>query len=160
VKAAPFISQSLKEYKIKLKLIICMKKINCILLVDDNPYDNEFHKIIIKKADVCNHMRVVNDGIEALVYIMNAGKPGQENDYLKANLIFLDINRPRMNGFEFLEKYTKIDENLKSSGVIIMLTTSLNPDDNTRASVHKEVTEFLNKPLDVKTLLEISEKYF
>jgi CheY-like chemotaxis protein len=137
-----------------------MKKINCILLIDDNDSDNTYHKIIIKKADVCNQIRVVLDGVQALAYIANSAKPGQEKDYPKADLIFLDINMPRMNGFEFLEEYHKLDEKVKASIVITMLTTSLNPDDEKRAMAVNEVDEFRNKPLTIEMLHEIIEKHF
>lgn len=137
-----------------------MKKINCILLVDDNPADNEFHKIIINKADVCNHIRVAFDGAMALEYIANSAKEGNEEEYPKANLIFLDINMPRVNGFEFLEAYHKLDEQLKSEIVIVMLTTSLNPDDEKRARDTNEVTDFQNKPLTEESLREIIALYF
>lgn len=44
-----------------------MKKINCILLIDDNPADNEFHSIIIREAGICDSIQVVTDGERALV---------------------------------------------------------------------------------------------
>jgi CheY-like chemotaxis protein len=137
-----------------------MKKINCILLIDDNPADNEFHKIRITKADVCNHIHVALSGPEALEYIKKAGESPQSEDYPKPDLIFLDINMPGMNGFEFLEEYKKLEPKLKSKVVIVMLTNSLNPDDQKRAMATKEVSEFQNKPLSVQTLKETVEKYF
>lgn len=137
-----------------------MKKVNCILLVDDSPADNEFHRIHLTKAGVCNHIRVAYDGAMALEYIENSAKKGNESDYPKANLIFLDINMPRVNGFEFLEAYQKLDEKLKSEIVIVMLTTSLNPDDEKRAMATKEVTEFHSKPLTDRSIKEIIENYF
>lgn len=137
-----------------------MKKLNCILLIDDNPADNEFHKIKIKKADACDHIQVTTGGCEALAYIIKAGEMGQSQIYPKPDLIFLDINMPGMNGFDFLEEYHKLDERLKSKVVIIMLTTSLNPDDQTRAKNYTEVNDFQNKPLTVEIVREVVEKYF
>jgi len=137
-----------------------MKKINCILLIDDNIDDNEYHEIIIQQADVCNQVRFAKNGIEGLEYIRNAAKPGMGEQYPKANLIFLDINMPKMNGFEFLEAYHKLDEHLKAEIVICMLTTSLNPDDEKMARELNEVNEFQRKPLTVEILKEIVEKYF
>ena len=136
-----------------------MKKINCILLVDDNPADNEFHKIIISDSQVCNSVKIATSGAKALDYLVKSGDGGQE-DFPKPDLIFLDINMPGMNGFEFLEEYHSLDEKLKSKIVIIMLSTSLNPDDAEKARQIKEVTEFMNKPLMVDTLKETIEKYF
>lgn len=137
-----------------------MKKINCILLIDDNTADNVYHKIIITEADVCNTIRVATDGRMALDYIIKSGEPGQSDAFPKADLIYLDINMPGLNGFEFLEEYHKLDERLKSKVIIIMLTTSLNPDDQKRAMSYKEVTGFVNKPLTVEMLHETIEKYF
>ncbi len=136
-----------------------MKKINCILLVDDNPADNEFHKIIINDSRVCNKIQVATTGRNALDYIINSGK-GDSEEFPKPDLIFLDINMPGMNGFEFLAEYHKLDEKLKSKIVIIMLSTSLNPDDSERASQIQEVTEFMNKPLMSESLQQAIEKYF
>lgn len=67
---------------------------------------------------------------------------------------------PGMNGFDFLEEYKKLDAKLKSKVVIVMLTNSLNPDDQKRALASKEVSEFQNKPLSIKTLQDIIMKYF
>lgn len=137
-----------------------MKKINCILLIDDNPADNEYHKIIIAEANICSHVQVAVDGRKALDYIIKSGEPNQSEAFPKPDLIYLDINMPGMNGFEFLEEYDKLEERLKAKVVIIMLTTSLNPDDKERANMTKEVNEFQNKPLTVEILHETLEKYF
>jgi CheY-like chemotaxis protein len=136
-----------------------MKKINCILLIDDNPADNEFHKIRITKAGICNHIKIVTSGREAIDYLMKVGD-AKEESYPKPDLIFLDINMPGMNGFEFLEEYKKLASKLKSKVVIVMLTNSLNPDDQKRALATHEVSEYQNKPLSVKTLQDTIEKYF
>jgi CheY-like chemotaxis protein len=137
-----------------------MKKINCILLIDDNQADNEFHRIKIMKADVCNNIKIVTNGQMALDYLIKSGEPGQQESYPKPDLIFLDINMPGMNGFEFLEEYKKLDQSLKSKVVIIMLTTSLNPDDKERALATNEVTDFQNKPLTIEGLHEILKSFF
>jgi CheY-like chemotaxis protein len=137
-----------------------MKKINCILLVDDNPADNTYHSIIIKEADVCNHIKIATSGLEALNYIINSGDANQSESFPKPELVYLDINMPGMNGFEFLEEYHKLDEKLKSKILIVMLTTSLNIEDKKRAIETEEVTEFENKPLTVELVQETIEKYF
>ena len=62
--------------------------------------------------------------------------------------IFLDINMPEMTGFEFLNEYQHLPENIRSKCIIMMLTTSLNEADRLRAEANEFVRRFLNKPLD------------
>ena len=144
-----------------------MKKVNCILLIDDNPADNKFHEIRIRKADVANHIKIATSGPDALEYIKKAIEPDQfgvmpegKENFPKPDLIFLDTNMPGMNGFEFLEEYKKLKEKLKAKVVVVMLTNSLNPDDQKRAMETQEVSEYQNKPLSVKTLQETIAKFF
>jgi CheY-like chemotaxis protein len=137
-----------------------MKKINCILLVDDNPGDNYFNQYIINEAGVCNHIKTVINGLEALAYLRKSGEQNHEGSFPQPDIIFLDINMPRMDGFEFLEEYKKLNDSLKSKVLIVMLTTSLNPDDRQRAMKFNEVSEFQSKPLSIEVLHEIIERHF
>ncbi|MBA3970986.1 MAG: response regulator [Bacteroidetes bacterium] len=135
-----------------------MKKLTCILLVDDNPADNTFHKINIKESGTCEHVEVAADGKKALEYLIHSSEAS--NDFPKPDIIFLDINMPKMDGFEFLEEYKKLDDKIKSRVLIIMLSTSLNPDDQKRALLYDEIVEFQNKPLETGTLKQIVDRYF
>ena len=138
-----------------------MKKLNCILLIDDSEEDNLYHKIIITKAGVAVQIKTVSTGTQALEYLKNTKHdPAQ---YPIPDLIFLDINMPGMNGFEFLEAVRKqkvLHEGI--SIVVIMLTTSVNPADrkNAEEKFSAELKGFYNKPLTGEMLHEILENYF
>ncbi len=129
------------------------KKLNCILLVDDDPDDNFFHQRIIKKMDITEAIEVARNGIEAIEYLSKERQVIPE-------LIFLDINMPKMNGWEFLEEYKKLDPKCKARITIVMLTTSANPDDIKRTNEMGDVTGIKTKPLSVDMLNEILSMHF
>jgi CheY-like chemotaxis protein len=135
---------------------VLSKKLDCILLIDDNESDNFYNKIIIEDSGITNNVISVESGIEGLEYLCS----NTENDeYIRPNLIFLDINMPKMNGFEFLKEYEKIEDKYKSDAVVMMLTTSSNPEDIKRAK-SLGITEFYTKVLTDKVLGEVMAKYF
>ena len=137
-----------------------MKKVNCILLIDDDPDDNFFHTIIIDESGWCNQVQVAIDGERALDYLIKAGEANSSESFPKPDIIYLDINMPRMNGFDFLDAFEKLDEKLKSNIVIVMLTTSSNPNDKIKAATYPVVKGFQNKPLTEEMLRETIENYF
>src|SRR5437868_14369488 len=114
------------------------KQLNCVLLIDDNEDDNFYHEIILREADITKHIEIAETGFDALDFLQ-AAQPAPE-------LIFLDINMPRMNGWEFLQRYRKLNMEQKANVVIIMLTTSLNPSDAERAKTIPEINGFEPKP--------------
>ncbi len=67
---------------------------------------------------------------------------------------------PGMNGWEFLDKYKELGKGQKTNVIIIMLTTSLNPDDKIKANNNSSVTAFKHKPLTGEILNEVLDKYF
>ena len=132
------------------------QKLKCILLVDDNEADNFIHTRVIKKMGCAEEIKAVRGGQEALDYLTSL----TENHIPQPELIFLDINMPSMNGFEFLERYQKTIPKELRNIVIMMLTTSLNPDDRLRSDTIEEVKDYKNKPLAKKLLTEILEMHY
>jgi CheY-like chemotaxis protein len=129
------------------------RKLNCILLIDDDYEDNFYHKIVIERMNITDRVEEVHNGLEALEFLK------KENQIIP-ELIFLDINMPKMNGWEFLAEYKKLSEAQKASITIMMLTTSANPDDVKRAEEIEEVDGYENKPLTEEMLTEILQKHF
>ncbi|UOG36613.1 response regulator [Leptospira noguchii] len=132
------------------------KKLKCILLIDDNQDDNFFHERVIYKGNYAEKVIAKQSGQEALLFLKNKSK----NIEPFPNLIFLDINMPGMNGWEFLEEYKKLDQELQTSTLIIMLTTSDNPDDKNKFSQFGSTSDFKTKPLTNTMIDEILERYF
>ncbi len=128
------------------------KKLDCILLVDDDPDDNFFHETTLREMDVVHQIDIANNGVEALAYLKDRALPPE--------LIFLDINMPRMNGWEFLAQYKNLALPQKARVVIMFLTTSVNPEDMKRAKEIEEVSGFETKPLSINSMREILREYF
>lgn len=142
-------------------MLVMKKRLNCVLLVDDDKGTNFINQMIIKKADIADHVQTVLNGKEALDFITNKGKYEKAgNVFPRPMLTLLDINMPVMDGWEFLEAYHALEEHQKGKIIIIMLTTSLNPDDKIRAEEISEVSGFKSKPLSIETVEEIMKTYF
>jgi CheY-like chemotaxis protein len=137
------------------------KKLSCVLLIDDDEPTNFLNKMILEQSGRVEEVKVVNSGRHALEYltnIKNAG-PGQQK-FPNPDLIFLDINMPAMDGWEFLEQYKTLPPDQKGNVVMVMLTTSLNPEDESKANVDGSIAGFRSKPLTRKMLDEILQEYF
>ena len=126
-------------------------KLNSVMLIDDNDDDNFFHAHVIRKTSIAENILITTSAFEALEHLSIFEQAPQ--------LIFLDINMPKMNGFDFLEAYKKMKPANKSI-VIVMLTTSLNPIDREKAVQNEMITDFRTKPLTREMLLEITDRYF
>ena len=129
------------------------KKLNCILLVDDDPDDNFYHQIIINEMNIVNHIDIVINGIEAIAYL-------KKGNQIPPEIIFLDLNMPKMNGWEFLEQYKHLNIAQKAKVLIVILTTSANPDHIKRAKEIQDVTGYETKPLTKELMMEILQQHF
>ncbi len=131
-------------------------QLNCIMLIDDDHPTNVYHRIIIEEGGFAGHI-IVKQGAEAALEYL---KTEFSEDSPRPDLIFLDINMPRMNGWEFLEQYKKLLPQQRASNIIVMLSTSANPNDLRRAAENPFVMEYHDKPLSEESLATIVSKYW
>ncbi len=139
-----------------------MKKISgldCIILVDDDKITNFINKKIIKRADIDVAVKVNSSVTEALNYLKGMNTH-PINEYPRPGIIFLDINMPGMNGWDFIDEYKKLPNEQKKKIIIAMLTTSINPDDENIANLTPEINMYLQKPLTVEKLENTIDSYF
>ena len=131
-------------------------KLNCVLLIDDDEATNFLHKLVIQRSGYAEEIVAYQNAEEALSYL-GTEKSGR---YPQPDLIFLDINMPRMNGWEFMDAYAGLSEEQRGKVVVMMLTTSLNPDDKEKANGIENITGFLTKPLTKQMLEGVLEEHF
>ena len=115
------------------------------MIIDDSDADQFLTEAIIKKTFLSIEIHQAYDGEEALETLDSMDK--------QPSLILLDINMPGMNGFEFLDEYSKRE---KQSKVIAMLTSSEQEQDKIKALQHECVHKYLVKPLGTGDLESLS----
>ncbi len=138
------------------KAQIIMSKLDCVLLIDDDPHSNFFNEWTLKKTQSVEKIVSVHSAHEALMYLSSVG---HELNPLP-NLIFLDTYMPAMSGWDFLDAFQKEKIPGKEDIIIVMLTTSMNPFDQERAKSYPAIKEYIIKPLQKDTIWGILNQYF
>lgn len=125
-----------------------MAPYSCVMLIDDNEIDNIINEKIIEANQFADRILIFQTGQEALDYL---AEQAQQADELP-EIVFLDINMPIMDGFQFLDEFEKMPESVTSKCKVIMLSSSISPRDIDRAASRKHVKKYLNKPLNSRYL--------
>ena len=119
-----------------------------IMIVDDDEVDRYTIKRLLKSGGINVPLEEAGDGEEAIQFFKNAEtNRARLGDGFPPVVVFLDINMPRMNGFEFLDAFKKLrDENEGYDTVVfLMVTSSDNIQDKERASQYDFVKGYINK---------------
>lgn len=133
-----------------------MKKINTVLLIDDDLTINYYHNRLISKSEISDIILVSKNGKEGLATFYNLNNHLEEEEIV---LIFLDLNMPIMNGWEFLDTLFEAKKNIKINYEIYILSSTINPDDKNKAIKKELVSGFLSKPLTKENIDLLKLKY-
>ncbi len=123
-----------------------------VLLIDDDDIVNSINSVIIKHAKFADEVESINNVPHAIDFLNNVKSSGETPD-----IIFLDLNMPGQDGWDFIEEYEKLGIN--GSTRVIMLTSSISAKDEERASLSKCITAFISKPLSPELLENIYESH-
>ena len=125
-------------------------KYDTVLLVDDSEIDNIINEKLIISAYFARKVVTKSGGQAGLDYL----KKAVEGEAPYPEIIFLDLMMPQVDGFDFLEQYEEMlkkDPKLKESKIVV-LSSSISPEDIDKASTNPFVQKFVNKPLSPKYL--------
>jgi CheY-like chemotaxis protein len=130
------------------------RQLHSILLVDDDEATNYLHKRVIEETFDVEHIEIATNGQVALDYLKKIAETGA----LYPQIIFLDINMPVMNGWQFLEEFEKLVIPNKEQLVVMMLTTSVNPLDFEYSKDFTSIHGYRRKPLTHAMLIKLYDE--
>ena len=134
-----------------------IQNLNCVLLIDDDEATNFYHTVILEEESTDLYIHAVSSAKEGLDFLLSQGEYAE---LPKPGIIFLDLNMPGMSGWDFVNKYNQLSKEIHDQSVVVLLSTSLNPDDRERAAQIPIVTEFVNKPLTPETFWRVVNENF
>lgn len=133
-----------------------IQKYPAVMLIDDNEIDNLINQKMIEAAGIAENIYIHTGARSAIEFLKNVEKLEKAGHDLLPSIIFLDIDMPLMDGFQFLDEFDKLSVATKTTSKVVMLTSSINPQDLNRSKKHKHVAEYLNKPLSQESLLKLA----
>lgn len=120
-----------------------------VVIIDDDAVVLFLHKILVQKSALSSSPYCFDNGREALSFLCNRSS----NSPI---LVLLDINMPEMSGWEFLDKISSTcDDNIW----VVMVTSSINHSDRTKAQKYHRVVDYLEKPLTKKACEGLEKKF-
>ena len=116
-----------------------------ILLVEDNPTDEELTLRAFQKNNITNEVIVARDGEEALDYLFGTGAYEGRDVYSLPQLVILDLKLPKINGFEVLQRI-RADERTKKIAVVVL--TSSKEEQDIIVAYNLGTNAYVRKPVD------------
>lgn len=134
---------------------MAVKKYKTVMLIDDNEIDNLINQKMIEAASITENIYTHTGAKSAIEFLRNMEQLDVAEKVLP-DVIFLDIDMPLMDGFQFLDEFEKLSNTTKTKCKIVMLTSSINPQDFNRSKKYDNVKLYLNKPLSHDSIQQLS----
>lgn len=132
--------------------------LDTILCVDDDPITLMLCKMVINKASFSNKIITAKNGEEALNYFKSFNNTSVDEQSKKPQLIFLDLNMPVMGGWEFLDSFSTSEYSKHNTTKVIILSSTIDPEDIEKAKKYPMVLDFLSKPISKEMLEYVKTK--
>lgn len=133
------------------------KRIQSVLLVDDNEATNFLNRILLEQSAFARHIYTASNGLAALDHI--SGRKGEKN-YTPPQLIFVDGIMPLLDGWEFIGEIERQKWSISFVPIVVMLTACECPERKKEALQYNFVLDYLEKPLTEKMIEEVKKKLF
>ncbi|TQI69487.1 response regulator receiver domain-containing protein [Gramella sp. Hel_I_59] len=133
------------------------QKVELACIIDDDKIYVNLVKKIIEIKKLSENLLIYKNGKEALDYFKNSMSSVTHEDLLP-DIIFLDLNMPVMDGWEFLNEFLKIKNNLNKKITLYVVSSSIDPRDLERVKSFNMVTDYLIKPIELKKFEKIFDK--
>lgn len=125
------------------------------MLLDDNELDNFINQKIIEANHFSEKVYVNTGSKSALEFLNNLSLLSSASNAIFPEVIFIDINMPLIDGFQFIENLKKNLPKKISTLKLVILTSSVNPKDREKANELSKEILFLNKPLTESVLNQL-----
>ena len=125
---------------------------NLALLVDDNEIDNFINERMITSSGFAKKVIVKTSSDDAIKYLTDH----EDEEDLLPEVVFLDLNMPVKDGFVFLSDFKATNAQVRKKCKVVVLSSSISPEDINRASTDPHVFKYVNKPLSEKYLEAIN----
>jgi two-component system, response regulator len=122
-----------------------------ILLVEDNPRDEELALLALEDSHLVNGVTVVRDGEEALDYLFCVGRHAHRRPDAPPDLVLLDLKLPKIDGLEVLER---IRADPRTAWLPVVILTSSDEESDLVRSYQLHVNSYIRKPVDFDQFVE------
>ncbi|MBV9986732.1 MAG: response regulator [Chitinophagaceae bacterium] len=126
-----------------------------VLCVDDDSISLTISQLLLKRTGFAAEVDTAIDGSDALDYFEKLFSKDPEATQHAPGLILLDINMPVMNGWEFLQSYVPTYADKLPGTRIVILSSTIDPEDFALAKQYPVVVQFISKPLSIENLEEL-----
>lgn len=130
-------------------------KYQYVMLLDDDELDNFINQKIIEANHFSKKIYTNTSGKSALEFLSNLLVMGDESEVIMPEVIFIDINMPIMDGFQFIRSLMEMPQERLKQCKLVILTSSMFEEDQQKARGLMSDIVFLNKPLTEAALAQL-----